>query len=283
MKKIRIALIAAALIVLGGVPGLTQSGQDLFQQALVKEQADGDLRAAIALYQRIVREFAGDRTLAAKALVQMGQCYESWGRKPKSLRAGAQRYADQAEAAGYARARLAAMRRPSAEAAEPAIQARRLLAGRLEEVGDFSGGPTPDGRSLIYVDSTAKNLAVRDLATGASRLITNRGSQEGYMAYSEVVSPDGRRVVYAWVRPGGQPFDDGASYRGDRRVRRPTAARGKGHLPELVVPRRPAHRCGALSNRGLRHGDRLDLGGRRVEEIARHVPPRGRILLPFSG
>jgi len=71
MKTIRIALLAAALTVIGGVPGLTQSGQDLLQQALVKEQADGDLRAAIAIYQRIVRDFAGDRVLAAKALMQL--------------------------------------------------------------------------------------------------------------------------------------------------------------------------------------------------------------------
>src|SRR5512136_115589 len=120
-KMMRIALLAAALIVLGGVPGLTQSGQDLFQQALVKEQADGDLRAAIAIYQRIVRDFAGDRVLAAKALVQMGQCHEKLGSQ-EAQRAYEQvlkDYADQKEAAGYARTRLATMRRPAAEPAEP--------------------------------------------------------------------------------------------------------------------------------------------------------------------
>src|SRR5512139_2416738 len=197
---IRTALLAAVLTALGGVPGLTQSGQDLFQQALVKEQADGDLRAAIAIYQRIVREFAGDRTLAAKALVQMGRCHEKLGSQEarKAYEEVLKEYAHQKEAAGYARTRLAAMRQPPPEATEPTIQARRLLAGHNEGV-DFSGGPTPDGRSLIYVDSTAKNLGIRDLATGASRLITNRGSKKGYMAYSEVVSPDGRRVAYAWM------------------------------------------------------------------------------------
>src|SRR5512139_2135528 len=128
---IRTALLAAVLTALGGVPGLTQSGQDLFQQALVKEQADGDLRAAIGLYQRIVREFAADRTLAAKALVQMGRCHEKLGslEAQKAYEQVLKDYADQKEAAGYARARLTAMRRPSAEPAEPTMQARRLLAG----------------------------------------------------------------------------------------------------------------------------------------------------------
>ena len=206
MKTIRIGLLATALTVLGSALALTQSGQDLFQQALVKEQADGDLRAAIALYQRIVRGFAGDRILAAKALVQMGQCHEKLGSGDarKAYEQVLKEYADQAEAAGYARARLAAMRQPPPEAGEPTIRARRLLAGHYGDAVDFSGGPTPDGRSLVYVDSTGKNLAIRNLETGASRLITNRGSEKGYMAYFEIVSPDGRRVAYAW-QPQASP------------------------------------------------------------------------------
>jgi Tol biopolymer transport system component len=211
MKTIRIGLVAVALTMLGGTLALTQSGQDLFQQALVKEQADGDLRAAIALYQRIVREFAADRTLAAKALVQMGRCHEKLGSQEarKAYEQVLKEYADQTEAAGFARTRLVAMRRPSSEAAEPTIQARRLLSGRLDEGIDLSAGPTPDGRSLVYVDSTGMNLAIRDLATGASRVIVNRASEKGFMAYSEVVSPDGRRVAYAWVRPRapGEPSE----------------------------------------------------------------------------
>ena len=92
MKTIRIALLAAALTVLGSVPGLAQSGQDLLQQALVKEQADGDLRAAITIYQRIVREFASDRTPRGRALMQLGRCHERLGeaesaRGPQGVRA----------------------------------------------------------------------------------------------------------------------------------------------------------------------------------------------------
>ncbi|MBE3132079.1 MAG: PD40 domain-containing protein [Acidobacteria bacterium] len=200
MKTIRIGFLAVALTVLASTLALTQSGQDLFQQALVKEQADGDLRAAIAMYQRIVRDFAGDRVLAAKALVQMGRCHEKLGSQDarKAYEQVLKEYADQAEAAGYARARLVAMRQPPPEAGEPTIRARRLLAGPYDDTVEFSGGPTPDGRSLVYVDSTGMNLAIRNLETGASRLITNRGSEKGYMAYFEIVSPDGRRVAYAW-------------------------------------------------------------------------------------
>ncbi|MFH1763420.1 MAG: hypothetical protein ABIF09_04420, partial [Gemmatimonadota bacterium] len=79
MRILRIGLFGVALTLLMNAPGMAQTGHDLFQQALVKEQADGDLRAAIALYQRIVQEFAADRALAARALVQMGQCHERLG------------------------------------------------------------------------------------------------------------------------------------------------------------------------------------------------------------
>jgi len=202
MKTIRITLLAGALAMLAGVPALTQSGQDLFQQALVKEQADGDLRAAIAIYERIVRDFRGDRTLAAKALVQMGRCHEKLGSQEaqKAYEQVLKSYADQAEAAGYARARLAAMRQSSPASAEPTIRARRLLAGHYPDQVEFSGGPTPDGRTLVHMDPTGVNLSVRDLATGASRLITNWSFEKGYMMGSEIVSPDGRRVAYAWQR-----------------------------------------------------------------------------------
>ena len=63
MKTKRIGFIAIAILGILAAPALAQTGHDLLQQALVKEQADGDLRAAIALYERIAREFATDAAL----------------------------------------------------------------------------------------------------------------------------------------------------------------------------------------------------------------------------
>jgi signal transduction histidine kinase len=78
MKATLLAAIAVTMLVTGAHQALAQSGQDLFQQALVKERADGQLQDAIALYERIVRESSGDRELAARALVQMGGVTRSW-------------------------------------------------------------------------------------------------------------------------------------------------------------------------------------------------------------
>ena len=57
-----------------------ESGAELFQKALTAEQAAGNLEEAIKLYQRVAKDFAADRALAAKALVQEARCYEKLGK-----------------------------------------------------------------------------------------------------------------------------------------------------------------------------------------------------------
>jgi Tol biopolymer transport system component len=151
MKIIRIALAAVALTVLVGVPALTQSGQDLFQQALVKEQAAGDLNGAIAIYQRIVRDFTSDRALAAKALVQLGQCYEKLGSTEarKAYQRVVTDYADQADQLTLARARLAALAAASTPAPERPRFRKVGFPFTLSIRNVFFGAAlSPDGKSM---------------------------------------------------------------------------------------------------------------------------------------
>src|SRR5512143_2497844 len=85
-----------------------QTPQQLFQQALSKEQADGNIDEAIRLYQRVIEAGASDRALTARALLQMGRCYEKLGRDGarKSYERLLQEFADQKDVAAQARARL---------------------------------------------------------------------------------------------------------------------------------------------------------------------------------
>ena len=87
-----------------------QSGYDLYQQALSKERAEGKLAEAIALYDRVVRESAGDRPLAAKALLRLGECHEKLGdtESRKTYERIVRDFADQKDVAEQARARLSA-------------------------------------------------------------------------------------------------------------------------------------------------------------------------------
>jgi Tol biopolymer transport system component len=201
MKTIRIALVAAVLAVLGGGLVFTQSGQDLFQQALVKERADGDLRAAIVIYQRIVRDFAADRTLAAKALVQMGRCYEKLGTAEmsearKAYERVVREFADQKDAVEQARALLAARgveRPPTTGVTEQQVWALSDPP-RLRYVAS----PSSDGRYLPFIDNAATYISLHELSTGQNRVIA--GKEPGFFFAGPVVSPDGRQVAYTRFR-----------------------------------------------------------------------------------
>ena len=74
---------------------------------------------------------------------------------------------------------------------------RRIWAG--PEV-DASGAPSSDGRFLSYVRWKTGDLAVRDLATGERRALTDEGTwmEPDQFAYLSRWSWDNSRLVYAW-------------------------------------------------------------------------------------
>ena len=65
---------------------------------------------------------------------------------------------------------------------------------------DSGGTPTPDGRFLTFTDWTTGDVAVRNLATGENRRLTNKGSWATSSEYgqSSIVSPDGNEVATSW-------------------------------------------------------------------------------------
>jgi Tol biopolymer transport system component len=188
-------VIAAALI---AGSGQIQSGHDLYQKALVKERAEGNLQEAIDLYQRVVREFPADRSLAARALVQMGQCYAKLGKQEatRTYERVVRDYSDQQEPLRMARARLAALSKP-----QPAgMTVRKVWSGT--EV-DVEGDISRDGRYISFVDWQTGDLAVHDLTTGNNRRLTDKGpwSKSREFALYSRWSPDGKQIAYDWWYP----------------------------------------------------------------------------------
>jgi len=78
----RSSILIAAIILLSFSFGslAQQNGYDLFQKALAKERGEGNLEEAIVLYKKVVEE-AKDESLAAKAQLRIGICYEKLGKQ----------------------------------------------------------------------------------------------------------------------------------------------------------------------------------------------------------
>ncbi len=194
MRKPIIAILLAVAIALAA-----ESGQELYQKALVKERAAGNLEEAIELYQRAAKEAAGDRTLAAKSLLAAARCYEKLGKDgaAKLYQEVARNYGDLREAA-TARQRLAVLAAPPKPKDDPrGMVVRRIWAD--EETTE--GRPSADGRFFAYVDQKSGGLAIRDLTSGTSRPLgkTASGGKDLGRVNSLVLSPDGKHVAYAYI------------------------------------------------------------------------------------
>ena len=205
MNTLRINTVWIALSVFTGAPALAQTGHDLFQQALVMEQAEGNLQEAIQMYEQIAEEFSSDRELVARALVQMGGCYEKLGSEGARDAYGrvVREFSDQENVAAQARTRLAALNRASRAAEAPSITTR--LVSRERNADWYS--ITPDGRHAVIMTQETGDLALRDITTGEIRYLTDEASWEAPSVYlwPATVSPVGGQVAYgSWVqdRPG---------------------------------------------------------------------------------
>jgi Tol biopolymer transport system component len=202
MKKSLILLKIPLLLVFSFVALAQQNGYDLFQKALTKERAEGNLEEAIQLYQQTVQEYADDRSLAAKALLHIGQCYEKLGKTEarKVYERLVRDYADQIDSAAEARKRLVTLAKPAVE--EKTLATRQVWSGP-QDLNEAS--PSPDGRYLSYVDWETGDLAVRDLQNNTNQRLTNKGSwdQSKEFALFSRWSPDGTQLAYDWCNGKG--------------------------------------------------------------------------------
>ena len=142
--------------------------QLLLEKATKLELVDGDLKGVIATDERILALQGVPRTVAARALLHLGECHEKLGHAEarKAYERLVRDFADQTEEAGRARARLAALGE-----SDRALKVRQVWAGPHD---DFLGAPTRDGRYLTLQDWDSQDLAVRDLSTGQKRRLTHK-------------------------------------------------------------------------------------------------------------
>jgi Tol biopolymer transport system component len=215
MKRNATGLVA--LVLLCGLSGLSRSplqalawqakpsalpgGNELFQKALVKERAEGNLDEAIKLYREIVQKHSSDRALAAKALIQIGGCYEKLGNTEakKAYQQVINNYADQKESVEEARVRLAAMGAAVGELSANQLKIRRLVGPSYYLTGRCS----PDGRYIAYYNPdpfTGRHIVVRELATDREqRLPVKPLDDREAFTFQIRFSPDSKEIAYVAV------------------------------------------------------------------------------------
>jgi len=224
MKRFTMTVVLLSLMALSVGPATAQSGHDLFQQALLKERAEGELGEAIQLYEQIVRDFAADRTLAARALVQMGQCYEKLGstEAERAYRTVVSDFADQPELVAQAEARLAVL--VAMQAAARGAEVDREPTFRKIEIASKPqhGMLSPDGTTLAFasggslwlvpihgnVDPYIAGEPVRLTEPMGVRGITNIGSNLAWSGNGEWIAfnaiPDEARGIFLISSGGGE-------------------------------------------------------------------------------
>ena len=75
-------LTASCLFFVFGNLTSQESAEEVFEKALYYEDIKGDLQKAISLYEQIMKQFPGNRRIAAKSQLHIGLCYEKLGSCP---------------------------------------------------------------------------------------------------------------------------------------------------------------------------------------------------------
>ena len=148
-----IVFIAIGAFVLSG--SIQQSAEQLYQSGIYKEDVEGKLEEAIAIYQEIIKKYPQNNPVAAKALFHTGLCYEKLGNQ-EALKAYERLIADypgQKEEVALAKERLAKL----AKITEPAPRKPSFRKIRTPfSIPEWSGSRlSPDGKTLAFGSGNA--------------------------------------------------------------------------------------------------------------------------------
>lgn len=103
-------MLKLMLLLAAAIANPVEDAARQLEGAVYREVMQGDLRGAAAQYRSIAAQRGTPRPVAARALLQLGQCMEKWGRLGEAREAYnrlLREFSDQPEIASRARARLA--------------------------------------------------------------------------------------------------------------------------------------------------------------------------------
>jgi Tol biopolymer transport system component len=200
-QKLFVFIVFILILAFASSASIQQSAEQLYQSGIYKEEVEGQLEKAIEIYQTIVKQFPGNREIAAKAQLHIGLCYEKLGLKEalKAFQKVVENYPEQAEAVKTAKEKLSLILKAQAlvEKGDKEFRIRKIWEGL--DMGE-DAKPSPDGRYLSYTDWDTGDLAIREIVTGNKKRLTQKGSWQTSPEFAQfsVWSSDGKRLAYGW-------------------------------------------------------------------------------------
>ncbi|UCE23293.1 MAG: PD40 domain-containing protein [Candidatus Zixiibacteriota bacterium] len=195
MRRLRVDVwISAIALVILAVSLSAQTAEQLYQDGLLKESGEGDLQAAISIYEQIVADGSADHAVKAKAQLHIGLCYEKMGKTEaiKAYELVLQNYQNYEDEVYIASLRLSELNKGDN---------KELSVIKLYEKGPNleNSSLSPDGTKLAGIEfSIGQNVNVYDRLTDETRMITKYEwlKEDHGITYYPIWSPDGKEIVY---------------------------------------------------------------------------------------
>ena len=196
MRKIKgIPVILGILLLIASTsvaltPGGQQSAESLYEAAVFKKDAGGDMEGAIKIFREVIDRFPKNLEIAAKAQLQIGLCYEKLGfqEAEEAFQKVVDNYPNQIEAVKLAREKLSLLQRAKAiiEKEDQGVKMAKIPINREKY---YSYTISPDGKKLANLTREG-DIWITDIASGREVQITHTGL-EAWFSWA----PDSQKLV----------------------------------------------------------------------------------------
>ena len=194
----RIMILVWILVAAFALSAEDKKANVLLQAGIAKETVQGDLKSAIELYEKALKEAGTNRALAAQVLLHMAQSYQKLGdtESRKIYERVVREYGDQKDAVTTARAGLA---RLSGIPVDTGIVDQQVG----PRLGDkhYGGAISSDGR-YVGIEEHGR-IFVQDLGTLEEHLVIGVFNSPKEKFESPFISPDGKQLACLRVLPEG--------------------------------------------------------------------------------
>ncbi len=182
---------------------LQESAEELYEAALFKKEAEGDLQGAVQLFLKIITDFPENRKIAAKAQLHIGLCYEKLGltEAQKAFQLVVDNYPDQTEAVKSAKERIAAL----SKVLEPVPSKPKFKKIQIPVKLAQGAQLSPDGKKLTFSSEMYEGSiwtvpipgkVSPDIAGETEKLI----GEDKVWAWGHVWSADGKWIAYNYMK-----------------------------------------------------------------------------------